>query len=295
MSFFSAHEMPVFPPAPWMKRLEQIPGAARLLVRMVRGVTRRWMDPVRALRAELGLPSRGDPLYEGQHSPHLVLALFSRTLGAPQPDWPARVRITGPVFYNGPAADTLPDELDRFLQSGEPPIVFTLGSSAVSAAGAFYEHSAAAARTLGVRAVLLTGAHEGNRPAQHAGNDILVVDHAPHAALLPRAAITVHQGGVGTLQQALRAGVPMLVTPFAHDQPDNAYRATRLGVARVLVPSRYTARRAAIELQTLLEDERYATRAREVGALVAAEDGATAACDAIEGLFDGAGSRPPPA
>ena len=60
---------------------------------------------------------------------------------------------------------------------------------------------------------------------------MLVLDHAPHARLLPRAAVTVHQGGVGTLQQDLRAGRPMLVVPSAHDQPDNADRARRLGLA----------------------------------------------------------------
>jgi UDP:flavonoid glycosyltransferase YjiC (YdhE family) len=295
ISFFSEHDLPVFPPAPWMKRLERIPGGARVLIDIVRVITRRWMDPVRTLRAELGLPDRGDPLYEGQHSPRLVLALYSRLLGAPQRDWPPHVRITGPILYNGPTPDALPAELETFLQAGPPPVVFTLGSSAVSAAGRFYEHSAAAARALGARAVLLAGAHEDNRPTRHVGNDILVLDHAPHAALFPRAAITVHQGGIGTLQQALRAGVPMLVTPFAHDQPDNAYRAARLGVARVLASSRYTARRAATELRRLIADGTYAVRAREVGALVAAEDGTTAACDAIGELLDGAGARPPPA
>lgn len=36
MSFFSPHDLPVFPPMPWAKRLEAIPGAASTLVGLAR-------------------------------------------------------------------------------------------------------------------------------------------------------------------------------------------------------------------------------------------------------------------
>jgi UDP:flavonoid glycosyltransferase YjiC (YdhE family) len=292
MSFFSVHDLPVFPPMPWAKRLERIPGAARLLVGLARTATRSWMEPVRRLRAERGLAPAGDPIYEGQHSPELVLALFSRVLGAPQPDWPEHVRITGPILYNGPPQHGLPEELERFLQAGPAPVVFTLGSSAVSAAGTFYEESAAAAHRAGQRAVLLVGRHAGNRPRDRLSDTIIAVDHAAHAALLPRAAATVHQGGIGTLHQALRAGRPMLIVPYAHDQPDNAHRAARLGVGRVLGPRRYTADRAAAELRELLRDPSYAERASATAATMRTEDGVASACDAIEARLDAASALP---
>ena len=73
----------------------------------------------------------------------------------------------------------------------------------------------------------------------------------------------------------------MLVVPHSHDQPDNAYRVVRLGVARTLYPKRYTAARAATELRRLLDDSTYAERARQVARIVAAEGGAVAAADAI--------------
>jgi UDP:flavonoid glycosyltransferase YjiC (YdhE family) len=73
----------------------------------------------------------------------------------------------------------------------------------------------------------------------------------------------------------------MLVVPHSHDQPDNAFRVTRLGVARTLYPTRYTAARAATELERLLGDPSYAARARDTAAIVAAEGGAEAAADAI--------------
>ena len=93
------------------------------------------MKPVFDLRRELGLPPGDHPLFEGQFSPALTLALFSRVLAAPQPDWPPNVSVTGFVFYNGP--DALQPELEAFLNAGDSPVVFTLGTSAVAAAGNF--------------------------------------------------------------------------------------------------------------------------------------------------------------
>ena len=138
---------------------------------------RRWVEPVAQLRAELGLPPGGHPMLEGQYSPHGTLALFSRVLAEPQPDWPPNVRVTGSVFYN--EAEPLEPRLEEFLAAGEPPVVFTLGTSAVGAAGRFYHESAAAAAKLGVRAVLLTGGFAQNQPDDRA---------AERAARRPRAA-----------------------------------------------------------------------------------------------------------
>lgn len=283
MSFFSVHDLPVFAPIPWARRLEPIPGAAWTLVEAARWVTRRWGEPVYALRRELGLPRGGDPIYEGQHSPYLVLGLFSRVLARPQPDWPAHARITGAIPYNGPAGQLpLSPELEAFLDAGPPPVVFTLGSLAVGAAGDFYEESVEAVRRLGVRALLLVGPHPQNRPKAPLPAGVRLVDFAPHATLFPRASAVVHQGGAGTLHHALRAGRPMLVVPFAHDQPDNAYRAGRLGVSRTLRPSRYTAARVADELRRLLSNDERRARAEAVARTVQQEDGVRNACDAIE-------------
>ena len=282
MSFFSAHDLPVFPPAPWMKRLERVPGAGRALVSAVRRFTRGWSEPVRRLRAELGLPPGGDPIYEGQFSPHGTLALFPRLLAAPRPDWPARTTVTGAVFFDRPGGAALPEEVARFLDDGPPPVVFTLGTSAVSAAGRFYAESAEAAGRLGMRAVLLVGRDPRNRPAGALPDGIIAAEYAPHSEVFPRAAAVVHQGGAGTLAQAMRAGRPMLVVPWAHDQPDNAHRVACLGASRTLYPRRYTARAVEKHLRALLDDPSYSARAAEVGRGVRAEDGVASACEAIE-------------
>jgi rhamnosyltransferase subunit B len=283
ISFFSPTDLPALPPAPRLVHLRRLgPWFGRLMVGLARRATRSWSEPVYALRGELGLPRGGDPIYEGQFSPTLTLGLFSRLLATPQPDWPPHVRLTGFVFYNG--TDSLAPEVEAFLADGPPPVVFTLGTSAVGAAGSFYDESVQAVSRLGLRAVLLTGGFAENKPGRERSRDVLVVDSAPHQLLFPRAAAIVHQGGIGTTGQALRSGHPMLIVPHAHDQPDNAFRVLALGVSRTVFPRRYKAARVARELEQLLIDRRYEERAREVAAVVNAEGGAEAAADALAPL-----------
>ena len=317
MSFFSAHDLPVFAAAPAAHAARHLGiGASRSLIRMAKLAARHWADPVRSLRAELGLPPTEDPIFEGQHSPHLVLAMFSRVLAGPQPDWPLHTCITGTVLYDGAVAggsaapgssetgaagatdpptggrgassmqhDPETAALARFLDEGPAPVVFTLGTSAVGAAGRFYEESAAAAMQLGARAVLLVGNDPRNRPPGPPSSDVLVIRYAPYSSLFPRASAIVHQGGVGTTVQALHAGKPTIIVPFAHDQPDNAFRVEQLGVSRTIYPRQYRAPRVAETLRMLLDDQLVAANAAAVAKRVQAEDGVGAACTEIERLL----------
>ena len=176
-------------------------------------------------------------------------------------------------------------------------------SSAIYAADGFYVAAAEAARALGRRAVLLTGDEAlnpvpGVPPVAHApaGAPIVTVPYAPHSEVMPRACAVVHQGGVGTTAQAMLAGRPMLVVPFSHDQPDNADRLRRKGVARVLERTRVSAEAFTHELQLLLADEPLAARAQAMAARMRQEPGAAGAADAIEALLAtrGTAGRVPP-
>ena len=171
-------------------------------------------------------------------------------------------------------------ELCDFLDSGPPPIVFTLGSSAVWVARDFFHESIEAAKQLGLRAVLLIG-DDRNNPGE-LPNGMIAVNYAPYQSLLPRASAVVHHGGVGTTSQGLLAGVPTLIVPFAFDQSDNAEHARRLGTSRTLYRQKYQASKVATELNRLLTDKRYAQTARSVGAQLKSENGPATAADLIE-------------
>jgi rhamnosyltransferase subunit B len=282
IAFTSAYDPPTPPQLPALRTLAAThPLVARALFGLGKWTTRSWVEPIRRLRQELGLPPKGNPLFEGQHSPTLVLALFSKLLARIQPDFPPNTIITGFPFYDRKDEQPPPPELFRFLDAGGPPVLFTLGSSLVWIAQDFYRVSIEAAQKLERRALLLIG-DKRNLPRTKLPEGIAAFDYAPHSLVMPRAGVIVHQGGVGTTGQALRAGQPMLIVPFGQDQPDNASRCVRLGVGRTLSPSRFTVRRAVSELSELLDNPSYRERAAEVGQRVREENGTKQACDAIE-------------
>jgi len=284
-SFLSAHDPSVLVNVPGLIQLRKAGWPVyRAALNVCRMATRHWWNPVRRLRRELGLRVDCDPLFRDKFSPDLVLALFSRLLAQPQPDWPAQTVQPGFVYYDRQkeGADSFP-ELSAFLAKGDSPIVFTLGSTAVHNPGDFYEVSVGAASLLGRRAVLLgvNAAATANLPG------ILALPYAPYSQIFPHAAVIVHQGGSGTTGQALRAGRPALIVPYGWDQPDNGARMQRLGTGLCLARSAYSAGTAASALQRLLEDSRFAARAAEVGSRLREEDGLTLACDAIASILKG--------
>jgi rhamnosyltransferase subunit B len=281
LGFFSRFDPPVLPSLPLQTRLgASARWAHALTFPLAKRRTRDLIEPVQRLRERAGLPrSHPHPLFH-QNSPFGSMAWFSRMWASPRPDWPPRTVITGFPFYDGGAHNGAPDAgLDRFLARGEPPVVFTLGASAALNAGDFYEQSAAIAHGLGVRAVLLTGA-ENPAPSEHA--DIYIAGYVPYSYIFPRAAVVVHAGGIGTIALALRAGRPMLIVPFAHDQPDNAHRAARLGVARVIARDSYRPGVAVPVLKALLRSSRIAARSASLAKKMMSEDGVAGACACIE-------------
>lgn len=292
LSFFSAFDPPVLPPYPKLARADKLAGFGRLIRRVARFTTRKWPAPIYELRRELGLERGANPLFDAKHSPNLVLALFSRVLGVEQKDWPANTLIAGFCFYDSDAGNAaLPPHLEKFVSAGEPPVVFTLGSAAVLAAGDFYDVSAKVAERLGIRAVLLVGSDPRNKPTRKLPESICVAEYAPYSALFSRARLIVHQGGVGTTAQCLRAGRPMLIMPYSHDQPDNARRMKRLGVSRTIQKSRYTASRVARRLGSMLEKQNLFERSLAVAEQLRGEDGVRTACDALEALYAKTKSR----
>lgn len=280
ISFFSIHDPPILPPVPRLSKFlfSFGPRFNRVLMRLIKWRTRSWSEPLRRLRAELGLPPGGDPIYEGKHSPLLVLVLYSSVMGGPQPDWPANAVMTGFPFHDGTSEQNGP-ALESFLGSGAAPIVFTLGSAAVCDPRTFYVESVRAAEILGERAVLVLGS---NPAPEHLPHGIAAFDYLPFSQVFPRASAIVHQGGIGTTGQALRAGRPMLIMPYSHDQPDNARRIESLGAGRSISRQRYTGERAAAELRLLLGEGSYRSKAEEISRRLAEENGAQRASEALE-------------
>jgi rhamnosyltransferase subunit B len=163
-------------------------------------------------------------------SEDLVIGLFPGWFAAPQPDWPPQLRLAGFGRFDG-ARGALPDDVRRFCEEGSPPIVFTLGTGMMHAAG-FFRAAVAACEALGARGLLLTKYPEVVPP--HLPPRVRHCAFAPFRQLLPFCRAVVHHGGVGTTAAALESGCPQLVLPLAWDQPDNGARVAKLGAGLVL-------------------------------------------------------------
>jgi len=206
-------------------------------------------------------------------SPHL--------LPAPA-DWPAELAPTG--FWSGPPDDgwTPPEPLARFLDAGEPPVYVGFGSALAKDPDAFTRTVLDGLQLSGRRAVLATG--WGALRPSNVPETVHVLDQVPHGWLLPRTAVAVHHGGVGTVAAALRAGVPQVIRPFLGDQPFWARRVHEIGIAAPPLTGRLTADRLAAAIDDAASK---AGAARETGALVRAEDGVSAAVARIERRVSG--------
>jgi UDP:flavonoid glycosyltransferase YjiC (YdhE family) len=202
-------------------------------------------------RASKGLPAVRRVFREWLHSPRLAVALFPEWFGARQPDWPRQLAFASFPLWDDPHVNPIDAELDAFLAAGAPPVVATPGS-ANRQAERFFAAVVGALERLGRRGLLLTQYPE--QLPRELPSTIVARPYAPLSRVLPRAAALVHHGGIGTAAQAFAAGVAQLVMPMAFDQPDNALRARRLGVARFVLPKRFTADAVAGALQELLDD-----------------------------------------
>jgi rhamnosyltransferase subunit B len=56
------------------------------------------------------------------------------------------------------------------------------------------------------------------------------------------------------MAQCMAAGVPQLIMPMAHDQPDNANRIKKFGIGDYLYPKKFKAARIAEKLESLIKN-----------------------------------------
>lgn len=266
------------------------PNQPRWLNRFWIWLINRYLDrlvgpEVNAFRRDVGLGAVKQIVTRYWHSPQLVLGLFPACfLGHPIPqDWPATTRLTGFPLYD--EADVMPEDpaVEAFLQAGPPPVVFTPGS-AMRQGYDFFLASATAIHQLKARAIFLTR-HREQLPA-HLPAGIAYFPFVPLSRLLPRCAALVSHGGIGTVAQGLASGIPQLVMPMAHDQPDNAARLVALEAGLALPRRRYQASAVARALRDLAMEPRYRAGAQALAACVR-ESSAGAierACEEVEGL-----------
>jgi rhamnosyltransferase subunit B len=258
----------------WLKR-----GLFRLVDGLV--LDRSLKRPLNDFRATLGLPPIDRVMHRWMHSPQLVIGFFPEWFAAPQPDWPVNTHAVGFPLWDADGAAAPLAEAEEFLNAGAAPIVFTPGSAG-STMQQFFKESVKAARQLGLRAMLVTNYPE--QVPKHRPANIKVFGYLPFSQVLPRAALLVYHGGVGTLAQGIKARVPHLVVPHGFDQFDSGWRIEQLGLGSSIPQSRYRAARVSRAIENVLGDTAAARRRENYASRIDSADAVARACSLIEGL-----------
>jgi rhamnosyltransferase subunit B len=231
--------------------------------------------PLNAFRFKLGLPPLRDFYDEAVNGAAGVAALFPDWFAPPQPDWPRHLRQ-----YSFPTSHTsrpLPQDLERFLEAEKPPVVWTHGSANFFVRD-FQGCALRVSQELGLRCILVSL----EPPAIQLPEWAIHCDHVRFEDLFPRCAAAVHHGGIGTTAKCVAAGIPQLIIPRSHDQPDNARRIARLGLGDTVSYRRIEGHHVARTLQNILKSPSVAERCREFQKRMAATDPLTPLCDWAE-------------
>ncbi len=147
-------------------------------------------------------------------------------------------------------------------------------------AAAFFKAAAEACVLLNRRGMFLTPFNE--QVPHPLPEGVVHFDYVPFSRVLPLAAALVHHGGIGTSAQGLRAGIPQLAMPLSHDQPDNAARLKRLGVADWLNPKDFRGPKVAAKLNRLLTSTEVLRNSRQASEKFAGVDAFEQACRVVE-------------
>jgi MGT family glycosyltransferase len=216
-------------------------------------------------RAALGLPPLAHVL-DQLDAAELQLLATSRAFDFPADTLPPRVRYVGPQLGDPPWAEPW---RSPWPAAEARPLVLVGFSTTFQNHTGVVQRVVDALAPLPVRVLVTLGGPVELGEIVPAGNCI-VVESAPHAAVMRDAALVVTHGGHGTVIRALAHRLPMLIVPHGRDQNDNAVRVTARGAGLSLMPDATTgAIRSACA--RLLDDPAFRGAARRLGDLVAAD------------------------
>ena len=224
-------------------------------------------------RRALGLPAMpkgGTRWHLGQPLPR-VTSVSPALVSTPPSDWKPNDYLMPYPSLDIQGAEVLPKAVIDFLQAGAAPIHVGLGSFESDAEQEQMSRLMRAIRRLGLRAILSAGL--ADRLPADLTEGHLVAGPVPHPVLFPLCAGVIHHGGAGTLDTALRAGVPQLIVPDRLDQFWHAARLREIGVAPAHLTGRTTENEIAALLTALTSPE-MAARAQALAPPLRARDGA---------------------
>ena len=190
-------------------------------------------DEINEARRELGL----QPItrwIDWLYSPHYIFGMWPEWFATQDESWPKGARTIG--FLETIAEETeehLDQELAEFIKEqkrNHKKVVLITGGSSHMIDQRFYSVAVEACERANVASILVT--RYSDYVPDNLTQQVLVVNYAPLKLLMTKVDIIIHHGGMGTISEAVEAGIPQIILPHLTDGPDNAQRLAEIGVAK---------------------------------------------------------------
>ncbi|GHE46942.1 macrolide family glycosyltransferase [Streptomyces cellulosae] len=261
----------------------RVPSPARASWKLLAEAVSRPRSLLGYLRARLLLTrrhrTRGLPLIDLVNARQPVNLVFtSRAFQPEAASFDASYRFVGPSVGARPGDPSFPFGLLR------TPVLYVSLGTVFDAGPSVLRGFARALAPLGGTVVVATGRTDpaalGDLP-----DDVIARRFVPQPELLDRAALFVTHGGMNSVNEALYAGVPVLVVPQGADQPQVARRVTELGTGLTVRPEDATETAVYALARRLLTEPRFRDAATALRAEQRRAGGHLRAADEIEALL----------
>lgn len=242
-----------------------------------------FTKPLNKIREKLGLHSVNKIFKSWIHEGSLVICLFPKWFAKPQSDWKDNVIFTDFPLYDNNENEKLSKEILDFLQSDTPIVGFSAGTATATAQD-FFKVSIEVSKKLGIKAILLT--HFNEQIPKNLPKNIVHINYAPFSQLLPKLSLFVHHGGIGSISQTLKAGIPQIIRPVAFDQFDNSIRTVNLGIATEILVKDYNVKNVSNTIDEIINDNSYKNNAELISNFFEDNNSISKVCDLILEKFE---------
>jgi MGT family glycosyltransferase len=198
------------------------------------------------------------------------------------PEFQPDVEGFGPSYrFVGPSIGARPIDPSFPATELRDPVLYVSMGTVFQSDPRFLHLLAAALAPLGGTVVVSSGQTD---PAalDALPDNVLVRRSVPQPKVLARAALFVTHGGMNSVNEAMYAGVPMLVIPHGADQPVVAARVTELGAGLTIPPHEVTEASARSLARRLLTEPRFLAGALDLRAAQRRAGGYRRAADELE-------------
>jgi MGT family glycosyltransferase len=236
---------------------------------------RRWD----ALRVGLGLPPRGRHPWFEPPSQWLIVIPTTEAFEYPRSDLPTQAHFVGPVFWDSPSVHALP-----LIPDTARPLVFVSQGSTFTRELSILRLALAALADEPIQLVVSTGRHCRPDELGPLPQNAIVARQVPHRVLFPKLDLAITHGGFSSVHCALLHGVPLIVLPFAADQPENGQRVAQAGAGLLIDVEKCTPEMLRQAVYRVLRDPAFRQNARRVQASFAQHDGPRETAELLERL-----------